>query len=68
MDRFIGCPTDKAVLSLTNLKSNMDRFIEYYIQLQQDNHQHLKSNMDRFIVISDWKYSNGTYTFKIQYG
>mgnify|MGYP001693864868 CR=1 FL=1 len=50
MDRFIASerecrrPTDK------DLKSNMDRFIDWVrfeIQLRRE---HLKSNMDRFIV------------------
>ena len=32
-----------------NLKSNMDRFIEFYRSEQHQQLQYLKSNMDRFI-------------------
>ena len=50
MDRFIVKMYGCIYLRIIDLKSNMDRFIEYYNLQTQDNHQHLKSNMDRFIA------------------
>ena len=53
MDRFIELWEGKAHKNKRNLKSNMDRFIEYCIYNKQIVLLDLKSNMDRFIASVD---------------
>ena len=50
MDRFIEAKLDVIGNFDSHLKSNMDRFIDYYKKNEKQNRHNLKSNMDRFIV------------------
>ena len=50
MDRFIGRTPRTVVLINTDLKSNMDRFIDFSVLHKQQNCLYLKSNMYRFIA------------------
>ena len=52
---------------VSNLKSNMDRFIGALVMSFTYLFVYLKSNMDRFIVTNDNVLYKST-TFKIQYG
>ena len=49
MDRFIGQGSGITSDIITDLKSNMDRFIELKSYRQHFEKLYLKSNMDRFI-------------------
>ena len=49
MDRFIACECCFIYFACSNLKSNMDRFIDNVYLNQLLYICHLKSNMDRFI-------------------
>ena len=51
MDRFIDALKKRLNLENTDLKSNMDRFIERGDKCTFKAVQHLKSNMDRFIAV-----------------
>ena len=51
MDRFIGQGSGITYDTTTDLKSNMDRFIEVMNEPVSRGYPHLKSNMDRFIGI-----------------
>ena len=49
MDRFIVFRQSHTSQTTTDLKSNMDRFIEEPVHPRNLSDQDLKSNMDRFI-------------------
>ena len=49
MDRFIGNRLHKNPLRCEYLKSNMDRFIAFALNVWESAKGDLKSNMDRFI-------------------
>ena len=53
MDRFIGLGVRLRSLLSSDLKSNMDRFIDQHFSYILRLWQYLKSNMDRFIVFTD---------------
>ena len=52
----------------SDLKSNMDRFIESSLTTALSPIIYLKSNMDRFIEMPDISFAYGMSKFKIQYG
>ena len=53
---------------VTDLKSNMDRFIDCGLDISFPTINDLKSNMDRFIDVPNDKYLAYLDAFKIQYG
>ena len=68
MDRFIAKQLIADIAAITNLKSNMDRFIvQSYYHFQKLN-PYLKSNMDRFIENAVYVSNGFAFAFKIQYG
>ena len=56
MDRFIGNGIFHASFGFFDLKSSMDRFIEYLNCSTAIFHLYLKSSMDRFIVFKSMNY------------
>ena len=68
MDRFIEVDIDIIRTYISNLKSNMDRFIANNQTCLPFSQEHLKSNMDRFIAFGISSGILGSYKFKIQYG
>ena len=50
MDRFIADSVPKDFRWFWYLKSNMDRFIDFFFYIDKDVETNLKSNMDRFIA------------------
>ena len=68
MDRFIALTAYSLPLYLSDLKSNMDRFIDACYNLLNKQKKNLKSNMDRFIDHLHQCYVALKQLFKIQYG
>ena len=68
MDRFIANYNTEKGTTLTDLKSNMDRFIVDVFMYAIPYFSHLKSNMDRFIDNIDLNKPSISTIFKIQYG
>ena len=68
MDRFIVAFTNPRTKMITDLKSNMDRFIAFLLLAFCLKNLHLKSNMDRFIAKSCGANRFLINLFKIQYG
>ena len=56
------------LLLMTNLKSNMDRFIAMKFRFKTISLSNLKSNMDRFIGGTSSNIEQFNKLFKIQYG
>ena len=67
MDRFIDNFAHFNTPLFCDLKSNMDRFIAFYLPTKTIENLYLKSNMDRFIV-RILLFVLAVAVFKIQYG
>ena len=68
MDRFIASGFLQPTYYQSDLKSNMDRLIGRFRNVNLLSHIDLKSNMDRFIASKWIQLLMFSISFKIQYG